>query len=348
MTVCKRHIKIVSLFFLLLLLATACNTISVISLNVKVPARVVFPKYVDNIVVVNNAGFQPNDEGHTFYMDAVEKRIDIETDSLSTLMCRILSENIANQNFFSEVGFYDIPLRDNDEYLFFESLSASKINDIVEQTQADAIISLDYFYVKSFLSVKKILAFDVFEAACEISIQMQPTIYIPGETGKSLSLVDTVFWESYGTTPNEAVTGLPYLDDALTVAIERMGEIAVKAIVPHKQIEKRQYYSSLSGDMKKAGEAVDVNDWDKALDIWLSVYQKSNKLSVRARCAANIALAYELRDDYSEAEEWAVQSQKEFAASGSASDIDQIRYIKSYITRLKQRKIESALLDRQE
>lgn len=347
MTIRYKYIIAILLFGVLLFTA-ACDSVSDISLNVKRPARIAFPKYVDNVVIVNNAGFQPNDEGHTFYSDRTEEKNDISTDSLSALMCRFLWENVAEQNFFSEVNFYNIPVREDDEHLSVKPISSLKINDIVEQTQADAIISLDYFYVKSLLSVKKFENYGIFEAVCEISVQMQPTVYIPGETGKSMVLVDTVFWESYGLNSDEALAGLPYLDDAVFVAVERAGETAGKALVPHEQIENRRYYASLSGDMHKAANAAIGNDWDKALNIWISVYEKSKKLNVRARCAANIALAYEIRDDYLQAEEWAIQAHKEFVASGSAFGLNQSRYLESYINRLKRRKIESTLLDIQE
>ena len=344
MTICKKHIRIVS-FFLMLLLAAACNSVSVISLNVKAPARVVFPKRVDNVVIVNNAGIQPKDEGHAVYSNKTEEKVSISVDSLSTLMCRHLWENIAEQNFFSEVNFYNVPMRENDEYLSVSPLSVLKINDIAEQTGAEAVISLDYFYVKSFLSINRIRDYGIFEAVYEIDTQMQPTIYVPGETRKSIALVDTLFWTAYGISPDDAVARLPYFNDAVFTAIARAGEIAAKALIPHKQTEERKCYSSFSGDMKKAMKAVNENEWDKALDIWISVYEKSNNLSIRARCATNIALAYEIRDDYDRAEEWAVQAQKEFVSSGSESES---HYLKFYVKRLKQRKIESALLDMQE
>ncbi|MCL1942604.1 MAG: DUF6340 family protein [Candidatus Azobacteroides sp.] len=312
------------------------------------PARIVFPLDINNVMVVNNAGFQPAGVGHVVDVDGQKETFEAPVSEPSTLMCRSLWEYLENQNFFSGIDFYNIPLKNDTNYLSVQPLSQNKVKEMIEQTGTDAVISLDFFRINSTLAVGKYTEYGIYRATYDVNTQMTVGIYAPGENRKSLSLSDSIFWESFGTDVNDAVKKLPFIDEALTTAVERAGEIAGKALVPHIQVENRKLYISSSGDLKKAYDSVKKDDWDSASSIWTTAYEKSKSLRLRARCAANIALAYELQDDYTQAAEWATQARKEFSASGLRSDAAEAQDLKYYIDRLKQRNAEKILLDAQE
>lgn len=334
---CRKYIAI----FFSFLLFTACDSVSFISLNVKVPARIAFPDNIKDVVIVNNAGFQPPTEGNTLVTAGGTDTFSLPVDSLSMYVCRSIQTNIDGEHFFSGVDFYNIQLREGG-YIPVKPIPAEKVNEIAELTQADALISLDFFQIKNTLSVK------AFSATYDVTTQLLLGIYMPGENRKGISLKDTIFWESYGINTTEALNGLPYLDEATLVAAERAGEIAMRALIPHTQVEDRKYYTSSSGPMKKADRSIKENDWSTALNIWTNMYNETASLSKRAKCAVNIALAYEIMDDFTQAEEWAVQARKEFSASGSNADLKEVLDLEYYIDRLKHRKAESKLLDDQE
>ncbi len=336
------------IIFLILISFVACNPPAlVISLNVKMPANVVFAKDINHVVIVNNAGFQPSDDGHVAMYKKVKTVLDIPVDSLNILMCRSLMEEIETQKFFSTVDFYNFPFRNDTNYFEVKPLSKVQIDDITTQTGADALIVLDFFEMKSTLGIKNVKGLSKW-VTYDVTNRSLFNIYYNGEKHKPLVVNDSLFWDAYGFDLKDAIEGLPYLDDALKTATDHAAKKAMEDFIPHWQPEVRKYFSFSSGNLGKASQMARNSDWNGAFTIWSETYEKTDNLSLRARCAANMALVYEINDDFPQAVEWATQAQKEFQAIGKASDKEEVEELNNYITRLKQRIVESKQLDIQE
>lgn len=81
-------------------------------------------------------------------------------------------------------------------------------------------------------------------------------------------------------------------------------------IVPYFRRELRHYYGKGSAEFKLAQRAVRVNDWDQAIFFWQSYLENSSHMKKNGRAAYNLALAYEVNEDFQSALEWIDQSIK--------------------------------------
>ncbi|MCD7971956.1 MAG: DUF6340 family protein [Candidatus Azobacteroides sp.] len=332
------------LFFLILHISflTGCDTVSYIQVNVKEPANIVLPSEIQHIVVKNN--IQEKNETHSFIYNKEEKILEVQVDSIPELICQSLWNHLEDEHFFESVShFRTSSFTENIPFLYPD------IKNILSEIETDGIISLDLYQVSSTLTLEEITDYSIIQATYEINTKALFNIF--SEDGLKVNSVlvnDTIFWDEYGIDAGAAVARLPYLEDALLTAAERTGEIAMKKIIPHWITEYRRYYSSQSGKMKKAAAYVKKDNWEAAFEMWKKIYADSNSLSQRAQCAANIALYYELQNQFDLAVSWATQSLEEFNAAGSKKEIEEVYYLNDYIKRLSNRKKENYFLDLQE
>lgn len=97
-------------------------------------------------------------------------------------------------------------------------------------------------------------------------------------------------------------------------AIENAGaygaQLYYNRIVPFFVRETRYYYSKGASEFKMAKRSVNVNDWEQAIFFWQSFLENSNKLKVNGNAAYNLALAFEVKEDFENAINWIDQSIK--------------------------------------
>ncbi len=91
-------------------------------------------------------------------------------------------------------------------------------------------------------------------------------------------------------------------------AISRAGafsaDIYLSRITPRFQRESRVYYKSGSSEMKAAKRSVRIGDWDQAQYLWEVEAESAVNDKDLGRAAYNLALAFELKDDFDNALEW--------------------------------------------
>jgi hypothetical protein len=309
------------------------------------PANIVLPPEIQRVIVVNNmAELSDQEEFHIYSFDADYKHFSMPLDSLSTVLCTSLWQTLEREDFFDGIALWR-PLPGHDLQLPKDE----KINEILRLTETDAVIALDYMHYNTRLNLGRDEDSIMLKAVYDVHCYALFTVYPADERLKKTSVTvdDTARWITYGFNIQSVINEMPYLDAALLDAINRTGEIAGNKLIPHWKTEYRKYYSAFSSDLKKAAQHIVSNDWESAFSIWTKLYEKKNStLLTRAKCAANMALYYELNNRLDEAMEWAMQAEKEFQASGSHSD--EAFYMDDYRFRLELRKKEMHLLDIQE
>lgn len=320
------------------LFLTACNSVSYISINVKTPANIVFPANVQDVIILNGIDSIRDAGNHVFEYESKRQEMDfIETDTLLTVLCNSLWVNLAEQQFFNRVDFLNVPL--NDKQL--------KIESVLQQVDADAIIMLIDMGVQSKLSLKNIADYDVLRSVYEVTTQAEFALSdLNSDWKKNITVKDTIFWEAFGWDANDALTRLPYLDEALIESAHQVAALTMQKMIPHWSVEYRRYYTSATGGMKNAAKFVKSNDWEKAYQIWVNEYDAATGKK-KAKCAANIALYHEMQNELENALNWATKSLTGFEDAGKDNK-ESITYIKDYMLRLQLRQKENALLDMQE
>lgn len=116
---------------------------------------------------------------------------------------------------------------------------------------------------------------------------------------------DTLLFDVCGYTPHDVALQMPTIHKRYEEQARNTGAQLANEMVPAWRRVYRSIYVTNNRPMMAAGEWVDLNDWEKAKDLWQSVYQDAkSKPAERMRAAINYALALEREDDAVEAAMW--------------------------------------------
>ena len=113
-------------------------------------------------------------------------------------------------------------------------------------------------------------------------------------------------------------------------------ELYFNRIVPNFTREARYYYTKGSHEIKAAKKSVKLRNWDQAIYYWEVETESQTNQKNEGKAAYNLALAYEIKEDFDKALEWIDVSE----ATGNMKAT-------SYKTILQNRKSEMPLIENQ-
>jgi len=346
-----------TLCILLALLVSSCVSIDLVSIDYLQPAKVIFPPEIKTVGIVNNI------------IARKEKSVINKTDqSQSTesvfqgdgkTVTESFAKSIAEANYFDKVIICDSALRGND--LFpreQQELSQEEIKQLTSDLGVDLIFSVEDITIKT---KEKMNFSNIFLSTIDAKVSPIVKGYVPSRSKPFITSApeDSIFWEGYGITPEDAKNDLIKEDSLMKEASEFAGELPTKYFLPTWNSENRIYYTSGSVELRDGGVLVREGSWDDALKLWLIANNRNND-KLKMRTAFNIALYYETHNDIDKAVEWGkkafeIIANKENKAKPlqSAGNETPRNYsqdyliIARYLTQLMQRKEDMQMLDLQ-
>ena len=304
--------------FIVLAVLTGCSTISYINIETFKPAEITFPSVVNKVLIVNNAVPQPENTGYEYkLLGTKQDTARAKTDSALFDLSRALGVSILETNYFSDVLLFHETTRDDDNYLLDKKLSQETVQTLCEESDADAVISIDRLL---FDVTKTTTSFNAYLFLGLIDVKMSSVMraYIPDrETPLATVLLsDSVFWSEQGESIKEIENYLPSVENALRESAKYLGSIAAPNFVPHWDNEVRWFYTGISTEWKQASAYASVQKWDAAEQVWHTAYNKTKSENQKAKLASNIAFAKEMQGNYTEALEWAEKARITFQKKG--------------------------------
>ena len=303
---------------------------------------------VRSVLVVNNALVQPNDFGHSTVLDGDHKSgISIPLNKALLYSLFSLTQTLDESGDFDAVELLDVSQNTSTNYYARQSLSASKVQNLIQTYEVDALLVLNQLVLYDVLE-----AFQTDEggqyAYMQAFAQSHWSMYFADATRRSqtLSYADTLLWESkVEYTRTQALNQLPNREDALLYLASTLGEGLGKSFV-HSWVAVSRYLYDIDDTHIKAGlQSFRYQRWEKAIYHWqqvaneeakgesLKVKGKDNKAAAVA--AANIAIAYELLGDYSLACDYANEACRLFGALKTAWARQQQANIRYYLEQLR-------------
>lgn len=293
------------------LLTAGCQSASQLSITTLTPAEITFLPSERNLVIVNRATEEPAENDNS-YIDLQGKKQAFrpEYEKLVPVFVQTLTEGLDQTNYFSSVRVWpadSLPEEMRDRNV---PLSEDQLAEIRQTTGAQTVLCLNGYRYEATLRDHVLPGGAYFRSTLDMVAKAGFDLCRPGETPVSYSFPDTLFWEGYGFSPDEARLQLPPYADCLTEAAIYAAHQQIKHLTPYPTEENRYYFTSSNPAMRDAAQYVRQNRWQEASYLWEYVYEKSKSTSTRAKAAANLALYYELDDRYSQALEWAQQAVK--------------------------------------
>ena len=316
----------------------SCSSVNYVGIETYNPAEITFPGNVGKILVVNNAVHQPDDVGceFTLFGDKVDT-CRVKADSALFYACSGLGKAMADISFFNDVLLYHDAVRKDDVYYEDKKLTQDQVQELCDETGTDAVVSIDRLL---FESKKNIMAYAEGYVGGEIQVKISGVVrgYLPGRPNPlaTVYVADSVFFNE--EAPNLILLDkfLPSSENALRASAEYIGMKTSPNFVPHWNNETRWFYTGMGTKWKEASAYAQSEKWDKAVEYWEHLYEKSGGWKAKAKAASNIALGYEMKTKLDEAYEWANKS-AELCKKGEGEDGKNTKLLALYVEVLRNR-----------
>jgi hypothetical protein len=336
------------LFIISIIFLSACSSIRYIDIDAYRPAEITFPANVEKVMIVNNAVPQPSDRGYSY------KVFDIEQDTARAMVdsalfdfTHSLGKKLVEVDYFKDVLFLSEPIRSDSDFLVEKRLTREQVIQLCEENDVDAIITLESLLFNTNKEVSLIHGY-LYNLSVKVEAKGVLRAYLPERDSPMTSILLS---DSLIVSDNEAYLEILYRDFPSTEEVIRyagttFGEKSFVNFVPYWQQDMRWYYTAGNTAWRMATAYASTGKWTLAKEQWQGIYENTNRTSVKAKSASNVALTLELSGEISEAYDWAQKSAELFKDyEGEGSDVYKRQDI--YAKMLKERLLDENRLIRQ-
>lgn len=273
----------------------SCTTVGTLSYDRLQAADVNYPEMVRRVGVVNN--MPPSSLVEATSSDVLEGDGQVMAESFA--------QAIAGTDYFDQVVLCD-------SSLFVASsngLSKAQVDSLVQVLDVDLLFSLDRVHIRLKEDSYFVPGLPVPVSTIDGIITPVVQVYASGRHTPlfTVSKSDSIYWE---------VTPSLDLKRVVTDASEFAATIPMKYLLPYWEEINRYFYNGGDVNMRDAAVAVQEGDWDTAYQLWEQAYRQK-KGTARMRAAYNLALYYEMIDDFEQAKMYLSEALK-LAKEGSA------------------------------
>jgi hypothetical protein len=335
------------LLTLLTLLTSACETVSIITIEVKRPAEFTLPEHITKVVVVNNTLTQPATYGHTassFGGNGIET--SQKTEELPGLFVSNFAKVLTGKGLFKVVTQKGLPEK---SFLEDTPLNEQQMDRISDSEKPDLVISLDRFLVESVLKINYVATENSYKVTMDG--RCFPVVRIYDLHARKViftsKMQDTLYWENYDMTSEGAISHFPAtktcMEDLTMYSVDQLH----KKLFPNSEKVQRFLYVGMNRNMRDAYNYVLKDKWEEATYIWEYLYESTKNEELKAYCAANLALRSEILDNFDRAIECVDISKSLFENSNSLSMRCEAPRMGKYSYDLKVRASQIELLEKQ-
>ncbi len=331
-----------------LLVLNSCQTTKILSIDYLAPANVSFPKELKKVGVINNVVTDYTTQ------ETPSQWKDLKALLLgnATIATESLAQHLADANYFDEVVIYDSALQLQKESYENHPLTSDEIKELTDFLQVDFIIALENVLFNA-KAVDYITEDGFILEQLEVETNANIKGFLP-ERDKPLfqdQIKDTIYWDL-----RDIVLTQKSEKTIVNEASFFTGEVLASRIVPQWNTAQRLLYIDGNKSLRKSHKFIKNNQWEQAYNIWMEIYDSPSKnVKNQMRAALNIAVFYEMRDNFEEAINWAT------IAKELAYKVDEIDFInpifissttnyapiKTYLEVLEKRKENAILLNQQ-
>jgi hypothetical protein len=343
----RKHLAGIALFCFLLLLTSCASTMSMY-IEVEKPAVVTLPVTAQNVIIVNNALPQPMGSGMAAPSGKNPGNDSAYIEALNMASWNVMAKTfkyLDDSGFFPNVSLYKQFLREDNEWLAIVPLQEAIKKDFFENEDFDLLISIDRLLLKTEnqpnkLELGRLYALLTFSAY--LRDKDRPVVQQTLTDSVTVNYSDIYF-----------DGGVPYInyEELATVMIRhstgRLGERLGKYFAPSWDTAERIYFVKNFTDAKRVIDYVNKEKWREAKAAWTTQYESGKKAADKAKSATNIALACEMRGEFSEAGVWAKEAKAYFQTDSPKKYSKEINYLDGYIKVLQEREKHNAKLNKQ-
>ncbi len=301
---------------------------SEVGIQVMEPAEITLPLEVHQLAFTNRSVFP-----HLVHLESTRwsrEEFYILDTIMNSWIFKGVRSSMNESPLFDIDSIHIIDSRRSDTAGIFYPLHRADLMNLTLEYEADALVSLEYYYLEDSINVE--LYYDggyYYQAYLGFYTTSVWRIYdLTRDTVfDEYVLQDSSAWYGYGASDEDALRDLPLAVNALRNAAYKVGEQYGYRISPGWIEVPRYYYGVGSKEMRMASRMAVSGDWQAATEAWKEISEDSENEKLAARACFNLALVNEMDDLLIPAIDWAIKSYS----------IRQASLTKEYIDLLQQR-----------
>ena len=286
----------------------SCISVRYVAVESYNPATITFPANIRRILIVNNA-LPQEDVPFESSLRKLPEQLQITSDSTTFDFCRTLGEVLADFSNFDDIRLLEGCYRKELSPFNATTLKQEDVIQLCYEHEADVVVSLDQLLF-SLHEKEDVFSFFEKQGIMNVYISGMLRIYFPSlETPMtSILLADTIISDFSFIQNNENIWDILFTVNETNLLRESARFLANEVrinFIPYWSQDIRWYYVSLESKWKEASVYAESDKWQKALNLWKTLYSRAPSWKQKARLASNIALGAELVGDLEEALEYA-------------------------------------------
>lgn len=313
----------------------ACSPVFM-TVEVMKPAEVT-SSYRSSFALIDHCSRQGNTVGT--FEDRLKKSGLVYLNDVDKLAVRIgdsIVSRLIDRNYFSQVKLWSVPEP------YHVRLTPDVLTRIRLETGASTLALFDSLKISLFTDRDRLQPAFGSSIRADVICAVYELVYRVYRLGSDepykLSTGDTLIWlEEEGMFPS--------VSTIIDEIVYRAAENAADAFVPSAVSVDRFRFTANDLYMAEAERNVRADDWVGAAELWRQVYDDNKKKStLKGKAASNLALYYELNDQYTDALDWAEKAKICFEKSARRNS-GTLKMLNTWIAELQRRKSEETFLD---
>jgi hypothetical protein len=348
------------------MLLTACmptTNLQVIELPV-----ISIPKNIDTVAVVNrflslDKNTNVNNSSTTFPFEDEKVFNKQASDScVSTLL-----KMIRKSPFLKEIDIKQQLYRTGNDF-YAPPLLPDQVKDLCKTYKIHGLVVIDGFYTNPSISTqvrsKEVPITEkyelrgrtysrtnyVTELMYDATLQVSYSIGLRLYQASDGNVIDEFRYDNYiydkktARSVSEAEALLPDKIKIIEQIANTSAPVYVRRIAPTWGTVKRSYYSTPGKSLAKAHKCITQNNWSEAQNIWQNLYNTTGSPSRKGLAAYNLAVAYEMKNNFDSAFVW-INKAKDIFTTREIPDL--LKTTKKYIAVLNGRLVDKQKIEEQ-
>ncbi len=327
----------------------ACITLSAqqyyFTVEERHPAERPLLQGAQRILVVNNTVPQPEEFGHSNAEDGTMLNGTSVNLTDAALRCLFAAtQTMDDSGEFMQVELMDISQNKSNSFYSRHPMAMIDEERLCTEYEADALLILNHLVLYDMCESFPVNG-DQYYAYLQACSQTHWTVHHAGKTQDAVfTTADTLLWEVEPVYSRaSALAGLPDRHDALLYLAQQIGTDVAISLTPQWLSATHYLYDNPDADIQRGMRAFQRKLWEDAISAWQQALDSGDK-KVAAVAAADMAVAAEMKGDYTTALDYANRAVRLFGEWKNADGSQQQVNMRHYIDHLQTRKAEESAL----
>lgn len=292
---------------------SSCQSLTLYNFQGLVAPKVIIPSDVKTMAFVDrNISFESDSTSQYYLVNGAVVQDTIDYSATTSISCyQGFSENLSQYFAIDSLPYVQLSEKKIPGVRKYIPLSWEQVDSICKNTGSDVIVCLeDILLYSKYTIFEDILHYGLID----INYLAVWRIYDPLKRSylDEKLVIDSVYTEVSATSYKELVENkLPKRKEVFTDVSNDIGNQYVSSLAPEWTDLSRFLFSSGDDRLAISQYYLDQNNWETPIRLWTEISSEANA-KLAARACYNLAVAYEIKDEFEQANKWLQESVKNY------------------------------------